>query len=57
MRFNRGDNRTRNVFVKVGATDAAASGPNHDLAWAWFLRLGDILYPQITSVVKSKRAH
>ena len=57
MRLDRRDNRTRDIFVKVGATDTATGGPNHDLAWAWLLRLADILYPEITSIVKAKRAH
>lgn len=57
MRLDRRDNRTCNKFMKVGATDTATGGPNHDLAWAWFLRLADILYPEITSIVKAKRAH
>ena len=57
MRLDRRDNRTCNKFMKVGATDTATGGPNHDLAWAWFLRLADILDPEVTSIVKAKRAH
>ena len=52
MRLDRRDNRTRDIFVKVGATDTATGGPNYDLAWAWFLRLADILDPEITGIVK-----
>jgi hypothetical protein len=57
MRLDRRDNRTGDIFVKVGATDAATGGPNYDLAWAWFLRLTNVLDPEITGIVETKRAH
>ena len=57
MRLNRRDDRTRDVFVKIGTTDAAARGPNHDLARAGFPGRADIFYPEVTSIVKPKCAH
>ena len=48
---------TGDIFMQVNEKIPQLEDPNYDLAWAWFLRLADVLDPEITGIVETKRAH